>query len=138
MDPVKKFITFFKDSAFGRALLLGGIVVLVAYGGKLFYTDWKEDKRTRDARDARQRVESMAAALDGELSESKEPAEALGKLPKVSGWFPRDLPCGHSVEADPAGADAIWQTLGLEEKQSFRFQFRFEREDDEFEIKFDG
>lgn len=126
---IRQFLT---RSAVGRALTFGLVLMLVAYGVKLFYLDNKEAEQQRDQREAAGALEAMAATLTERLQSADDLKAAFDELPEATGWYPERIACGRTATLE--APDAFWQGLGLEAGQSVGLQYRFERTEDAFVI----
>ena len=109
------------SSSLFRYALAGLIVIGVAAILKYFLVDAPKQESARVAATGPERLKKLSESIANE----KAP------LPKLTEWYPSELPCGHDISAP---VDEFWNKLGVPAGESTHYQFRFESDENRYTV----
>ena len=123
---MKAVLTFLFKKPSGQALLVGLLVAATAYGARLYYVDLPRKQEVGRAQAGPAQLEAMAEALDAAMSSAPDRDAFVETLPKITQWYPADIPCDGAGSFSPTRAP-VWDTLALPKDGESEFQYRFDR-----------
>jgi hypothetical protein len=118
----------------GRAILVGLIFLGAMATARWYYVDRPRALEAEARGAGAALLESMAEKLDDAVSEAAETELFVASLPKLTEWYPADLPCDARLPF-PAERDPVWDVLGAPKDGTTAFQYRFERTDNTFKLR---
>jgi len=100
----------------GAFIVIGAAAIL-----KYVLIDVPKKETARVAGTGPERLEKLTEVL----------AKESGPLPKLTEWYPKDLPCGQKIAAPE---DEFWNGLGIPVGEATYYQFRLESDEKRYTV----
>ena len=115
---------FLFSTTIGRAVIVGSVISLIAFGAKLYWDEQTRPERERAKLTNAETLDLLVEAIEGY-------AEAHAKderpFPQDTPWTPPQIDCGRTAEVTPeVAAHPTWKALGHTFKPKERYQLRFD------------